>query len=512
MIPLDRSRRAIVFAVSTLSLASAAALAAPTADAITDAAADVASEVENSKFQFEGEVNANAVYVRSGANENDYATAKLDKGARVTVVGIKFEWLKILPPENSFCYVAKAYVQKRGDGTIGRVTSTLNVRVGSNLVPMKTKVASRLEPGQDVQILGEQDEYFKVKPPAGVFFYVNKQFVDPVRRVEVPGITSATGGEKPVVTETPTDAVAKTGDKPAGESVPPVTPTPDAGSTPVAHGDAPSTDAASHDVKIPAGTELPSNSGVALTEPPVTPIDTPAAPAGSATPGDAPVGADALAVGPSTQPTTPAVSADLRFDQLEEQLKLAATQKIEDQPVPELLAGYTALAGDPSLPDSMRRIAELRVGTLKIHNENRELALAHRRDVADKEAKRLALKAEGEELMQRLKNTGIIYYTAVGTLRPSSLQVGDGTLYRLTDPLTGRLLVYVKSDDPSLARMDGLFIGIRGDLIDDATSQLKWVNANVIEPIDQTKVNRSVTARFIPPSLQPGGRLADVQD
>src|SRR5882672_1115196 len=107
--------------------------------------ATAAPEIDNSKFQFEGRVNSNSVYIRSGASENDYPTMKLDSGATVTVVGIKFDWLKVAPPEGSFCYVAKAYVEKRGDGTVGRVTSTLNVRVGSALNAMKTKVSAKLD-------------------------------------------------------------------------------------------------------------------------------------------------------------------------------------------------------------------------------------------------------------------------------------------------------------------------------------------------------------------------------
>src|SRR5207237_5115745 len=99
------------------------------------------------------------------------------------VVGIKFEWLKIVPPEGSFCYVAKAYVEKRGDGSVGRVNTQLNVRVGSALNAMKTKISAKLDPGADVAIIGDQDEYFKIKPPKDVFLFVNKQFVEPVKQV-----------------------------------------------------------------------------------------------------------------------------------------------------------------------------------------------------------------------------------------------------------------------------------------------------------------------------------------
>lgn len=140
-------------------------------------------EVQNSKYQFAGTINADAVLVRSGPSDNYYPTARLDKGASVTVVGITFDWLKILPPEGSFSYIAKAYVNKGADdkGTVTR--AAINVRAGSAISPMKTAVQTKLNTGDTVDIIGEQDEYYKIKPPAGAYLYVNKQFVTPVRMI-----------------------------------------------------------------------------------------------------------------------------------------------------------------------------------------------------------------------------------------------------------------------------------------------------------------------------------------
>src|SRR5687768_17821771 len=101
-----------------LSAAFAVAISAPLACAQAPAAAAdaVVPEVQNSRYQFTGEVNTNTVYVRSGPAENYYPTAKLDKGARLTVVGIKGDWLKVVPPAGSFSVVAKAYVKLK-EGT-----------------------------------------------------------------------------------------------------------------------------------------------------------------------------------------------------------------------------------------------------------------------------------------------------------------------------------------------------------------------------------------------------------
>src|SRR5690349_5643380 len=135
-------------------------------------------DVPNAKFSFMGET-IGSVFVRSGPNENYYPTTKLEKGQRVKVVGIKYQWLKIEPPEGSFSYVGKAFVDRHGDGKSGRVNNPANVRAGSSLNQMKTTIQTKLDPGADVKILGEEDEYYKIEPPTGAYVFINQQYVRP---------------------------------------------------------------------------------------------------------------------------------------------------------------------------------------------------------------------------------------------------------------------------------------------------------------------------------------------
>src|SRR5439155_7121125 len=44
-------------------------------------------------------------------------------------------------------------------------------------------VKEKLSQGQAVKILDEVDEYYKIAPPPDAFVYVNKQFVDPPKKV-----------------------------------------------------------------------------------------------------------------------------------------------------------------------------------------------------------------------------------------------------------------------------------------------------------------------------------------
>jgi len=165
-------------------LLSAIFTAILTAGSASAFAAEEQPQVENAKFQFAGVVNADAVLVRSGPGDNYYITAKLPKGTPVTVVGIKFEWLKIAPPEGSFSVVAKNYIIRDGNSAVGHTNAdNVNIRAGSSVVPLKVTVQCKLPRGAEVQIVGEDDAYYQIKPPADAYLYVNQKFVEPVKQV-----------------------------------------------------------------------------------------------------------------------------------------------------------------------------------------------------------------------------------------------------------------------------------------------------------------------------------------
>lgn len=428
-----------VLSLTTLSVLTPAILAQ-----------DVAQpEVENSKYQFAGEINANSVYVRSGPGEGYYPTIKLDKGAAITVVGIKFEWLKILPPEGSFSYVAKAYVERTGDGSIGNVTkSDVNVRAGSSLNAMKGSLQTKLNQNDRVVILGEQDEYFKIQPPAGAYLYVNKDFVTPVKAIANNGAAGPTDSAQPQA------------------------------NTPPAGGDS-----------APA-----ANTGTAVV------TETPAP---STQPTD---GTQAAA--PTTQDSA-GQQAQTQFEQLEVRFAEAEKLPLDQQPVKELLAGYEPLANGNLLPESMRRIAAYRVAVLKVRAESQEQLLALKKQQEEFEKKQQASRSERDELQQRIDNSKVKVYAAVGEVRSSSLQQGTEVLYRLTDPANGRTVVYLRSNDPKMTNWIGQFVGVKGDIQNDSQLGLNVITPTAIEPVDPSQVNDSVAAQILPPSLMPKAPSAD---
>jgi hypothetical protein len=401
-----------------------------------------APEVENSKFQIAGTVNSTA-YVRSGPSENDYPTMKLDKGADVTVVGERFNWLKIQPPQDSFCYVAKAYVNRAGNGSVGIVTSTLYVRIGSAINTMKAKIAMKLEPNERVEIIGDQDEYFKVKPPAGVYFYIGKQFVDPVRPVSGGAIAAATPSDQSPQTSSDPTAVATANPNSSNDAAPSTQPT----------------------------TQT----------------------------------ADAA---PATQPTA---SAEAEFDRLETEYSQITQKSLDEQPVEELLAGYEKLASS-DLPESMKRICDFKINVLKTRADLKSQYVGAKKVQEDGKTREVALTAEEQELQDRIKKTDVQFFTAVGTLRTSSLQAGPQTLYRLTDPASGRTVIYLRSDDNKIGQSIGQFIGVRGEVSTDSQINLRIITPTSFEDVNPSKVGTSIAAQIVPASLLPSGTAAATND
>lgn len=441
--------------------------------------AEGAADFGNSQYQAQGQINSNATYIHSGASEGDYPTAKLDKGAMVTVVGVKGDWLKIVPPEGSYCYVAKAWVEQHGDGTnrVGRVTNPLNVRIGSSLNAMKTKVAGRLDIGAEVNIVGEQDEYFKIAPPKDVYVYVNKQYVDLIGNV-----AKNTAGQ-PASGDTQTDGA--NGAQPAA----PNDQTNQANAT--SNG---LTDQTAQNNQQPTQPQTQSP----------TPSPTPTEVAGATTqPTGAVANAIAGAAAPTTQPADTEADAENQFDALEKTYLEADKQPIDQQPLTDMQTGYAKLASSTVLPESLRRMCDYREATIKQRIADQQQFLAVKKSEEEMKQKELALQGEREELEARIKQTGIQCYTAVGTLRVSSLQQGNGTLYRLTDPNTGRTVLYVRSDDAKLGALEGQFIGVNGAVQDDASLNMKTITPTSFATVDQSKVNLTVSSQIIPPSMVP---------
>jgi hypothetical protein len=164
--------------------------------------ADVAS-AQSQRFPYEAIVADDEVYARSGpGNKPYYPTSRLRKGDRVTVVRHDpGGWFMIEPPPGSFAWVRQEFVERRGDR--GTIKSEVQVVawVGTVFGDDHYVEQRRLQPGEEVEILGEKtlrDErgefaYFRIKSPKGHFRWVPGARVIPADKSS--GLAAARGAE-----------------------------------------------------------------------------------------------------------------------------------------------------------------------------------------------------------------------------------------------------------------------------------------------------------------------------
>jgi hypothetical protein len=212
---------------------------------------------------------------------------------------------------------------------------------------------------------------------------------------------------------------------------------------------------------------------------------------------------EAVAEAPSTQPSTRPAAVEARFDEVEAQFSAASELPIDQQPLDELRTRYEDLLADQTLPESMRRIAEFRLQAIKLRGDAMSELAALKRSQEEAQQRQVALKAEQDELAEQIRRNSVRVYAAVGKLQTSSLQQGRQTLYRLTDPNTGRTVVYIRSNDSAITGYLGQFIGVKGTLETDARLSMKVVSPEAVEAVEPGELYRTVAATVVPPSMLP---------
>jgi hypothetical protein len=132
---------------------------------------------------WEAAVTGSPVYVRSKPDIRAYPCLKLTRGATVTVAGRDGDWLKILPPPGAFSIISKGLVKANAAKTAGVVTGDrVRVRAGTTEHDWKRvidhwAVQQWLDTGDAVKILGEGEEFYKIAPPKGAYFWIAARYV-----------------------------------------------------------------------------------------------------------------------------------------------------------------------------------------------------------------------------------------------------------------------------------------------------------------------------------------------
>jgi uncharacterized protein YgiM (DUF1202 family) len=205
-------KRIMVFhsAIIAVVLLSAIATAAPEKrPAALGSPEPAAEEVNQGQFPYIGEITGTDLNVRSGPGMNYYNCGKVSTPARVVVVGQTFSWSQILPPQGSFSWIFKQYVQTDVNNPGVGIVNGDNVRVYAGADDRDAMVSDSiqitLDKGQKVRILGAAvGDYYKISPPEGATLWTSSQYIKSIRKadeIDVKVPKSAAGSKPGVVME-----------------------------------------------------------------------------------------------------------------------------------------------------------------------------------------------------------------------------------------------------------------------------------------------------------------------
>lgn len=155
------------------------------------------------------EVVGTDVYMRSGAGTAHYYCGKINAPQRVTVVKNLPGWSEIIPPNGTFSWISKDFVDLgKINPSIGLVNGNgVRVWAGSDYVePMRSiSLQVKLNKGDIVKLVeagSQKDEYYKIVPPPGAHLWISSQllkYVGPLSRPKPMIPPDPNVEEKPVI-------------------------------------------------------------------------------------------------------------------------------------------------------------------------------------------------------------------------------------------------------------------------------------------------------------------------
>jgi uncharacterized protein YgiM (DUF1202 family) len=384
--------------------------------------APVAAEVPAVTQPFVATVTADSVYVRSGPGTAYYELGKLSKNDLVYVVGTSKGWYQILPPNGTFCLIAKELVEVDSSGANGTVKGDyVNVRAGTAINKNRDPIAvlTVVRKGTKLKVLGSNDKYYEVAPPDRAYVYVSPQFIrQSSGEYKVPELKLPAGvaGPSQATVSAPTTLPTATIEIPAA----PTTPTP----------------------------TTPEATAANTTETPSIPASTEPAAARTTVPVPAPA-------------VTFSETATQKFNELNARYQEENSKPLAQRSVDGLIKDYKDLLTMPNLSPSVKLGTESRITALEkvaaIQRLSKENAAADESLTQQRQALQQQY-AAAQAAIEAYQQSGP--YIAEGVLKTSTIVKGR---YALINPATDRVVAYVDpTSDIDIGSLVGKYIGVRG--------------------------------------------------
>lgn len=385
----------------------------------------VTAAVAADKYPYVGVVTGDEVYVRSGGDTNSYPVMKATRGQRLTVQGEAAGWLKIAPPTGTFSYVDKASIERNGDtGTVTAVR--VWVRAGSMISTERSIPQVKINKGDTVTILGEDEGFYKIQTPATAVLWISARYVVP--EDQAGNIVAAAPGSQP-----------------AGA----------AGSQPT----------------LSAGTDKPASQSPGI----ITRSSKPAAPGRRAVAGTTPVAG------------TSGHNWQQEYDLLEVDVKRELAKPLTERNWEPLTGKYQALAAQTE-DDAVAAAAKIRLNNLANLGQQQDvLDAVERADRMFKSEIDIMNRPLPGPASQPDKERG---WDAQGVLKSSWVFTGLNTpkLYRLVNPATDTAVAYVQTTPQLADKLESMvdqYVGVRAAQMN---FRPEW-NVNLIVPVDLARAD-----------------------
>ncbi len=149
------------------------------------AGSDEAVAEQTLSFPYVAQIIGDDVNLRSGPGTNYYLCGKLNKADVVKVVQQKYGWSCVVPPEGTFSWISKQYVEIDPTNPSVGIVSGDNVRVRAGSAdnnPLHSdQVQGMFDKGDRVRLMGEeQSDYYKIYPPSFAYLWVSTQYTKPL--------------------------------------------------------------------------------------------------------------------------------------------------------------------------------------------------------------------------------------------------------------------------------------------------------------------------------------------
>jgi hypothetical protein len=395
------------------------------------------------KYPYTGVVTGEEVYVRSGGDTNSYPVMKAGRGQRLTVQGETAGWLKIAPPTGTFSYVDKAYIQREGD--TGTVTADrLWVRAGSLISTERSIPQVKLNKGDTVAILGEDEGFYKIQTPSTASLWISARYVVPEDQA---------GNITPVAASSQPDGAA--GSQPA----------------------------------LAAVTSQPASQSPGI----ITRSGKSAA--GRATSGK--IATESV----SAAPARGGRNWQQEYDLLEVEVKRELAKPLTERNWEPLTTRYQALAAQTQ-DDAIAAAAKIRVDNLSNMGQQKDvLEAVERADRMFKSEIDIMNRPLPGPASQPDKPRG---WDAQGVLKSSWVFTGLNTpkLYRLVNPATDTAVAYVQTTPQLADKLESMvdqYVGVRAAQMN---FRPEW-NVNLIVPVDVARTDAPVGAATQPMEAAP---------